>query len=328
MSTHLVPIFKTGTHTARDGRTLTFTTSDLDRFATIYNTQPPNSRHDATACIGHKKDDAPAYGWFDTIKRNGEILYGEMRDPHPDFVQWVKDRRYWKRSAKFDENGLLKHVAWLGAQAPAIKGLPDFSFSEEGEGPEYEVEFSEDEINDIDTTTSTSSEADMDPATQATQQTPPATDTTTVTAQAANGQVVASVPATEFAEYQERTNAELAKLRDQNQTLEFSEFLNKRITKVTPAMRPLVMRIMKEAANSGRTYEFAEGDLTVSAALIDDIKKLIDQLPDSTSLEEAATEGQGGEGEAEFAEGSDAAAEIARLTAKATGRTTLNGGVQ
>lgn len=328
---HMVPIFKAGNHVSRDGRALTFTTSDLDRIVTTYNSQPADSRHDAPAVIGHPKTDGPAYGWFNSIKRDGEILYGELRDPHPDFVGWVKDGRYRKVSAKFDADGLLKHVGWLGAQPPAIKGLDEFTF-EEGEGPEYEVGFSEDEINDIEDSTSTSSEAIMPDPTAGT--TPaketPAEQTKNVTAVAADGSVVSS---TEFAEYKAQQDAETKKLRedlaverDKTQTLEFGEYLNKRITKVTPANRALVMRIMKQAANVEGTYEFAEGEVMVKATLLDDIKKLVESLPDSTSLEEVATDGEP-QGE-EFSEGSPIAAEIDRLAAKATGTTTLNGGAR
>ena len=137
----------------------------------------------------------------------------------------------------------------------------------------------------------------------------------------------------EFAEFKRQQEAETKKLREdlavereKTQTLEFSEYLNKRITKVTPAIQPLVMRIMKQAANVEGTYEFAEGEVMVKATLLDDIKKLVDSLPDSTSLEEVATDGEAA-GE-EFSEGSPIAAEIDRLAAKATGTTTLNGGAR
>lgn len=301
---HMVPIFKTGTHKSREGHIRTFTTNDLDSFVSIYNGQAPDSRHDATAVIGHPKTDGPAYGWFNSIKRDGELLYGELRDEHPEFVQWVKDGRYRKVSAKFDADGLLKHVGWLGAQPPAIKGLPEFNFEADGAGEEYDLEFSEDEINDIDTTTSTSSEADMDPATQATQQTAPATEltTTTATAVAADGSIVS---AQEFAEYKAQREAEFAELRNRNQSLEFSKYLDGfGITRVTPAMRPVAMNLMKGIDNlgpKGGTFEFAEGDVTVSGDLMTELKKLLEMITEATSTEEVATDGEAAAGE-EFSE--------------------------
>jgi hypothetical protein len=85
------------------------------------------------------------------------MLQAQFADTDPGFEQIVNDGRYKKRSPKFylDEKGCgkfpyLRHVAWLGAAPPAVKGMRDVQrhaqFSEtEGDTVAFEIEFSEGE---------------------------------------------------------------------------------------------------------------------------------------------------------------------------------------
>jgi len=134
-----VPIFRGGKQTdskgvVHDGDAL------IDKALTKFNA----AVHEPPACIGHPADDAPAYGWVEGIKKvaskTGNILLAKFKQVEPTFAGMVKDGRIKKRSAAFYPDGTLRHVAFLGAMPPAVKGLPDMAFAE---GAFASFEFSE-----------------------------------------------------------------------------------------------------------------------------------------------------------------------------------------
>lgn len=330
----MVPIFKTGRHTSMNGYEKEWTESDLDRIASTYNSQPAESRHDAPAVIGHPKTDGPAFGFFNRLERKGGLLYGELRDAKDEFVQWVRDGHYRKVSPKLDHNLLLKHVGWLGATPPAVKGLPEFAFSEEGEGEAWDVEFSESDIDDK-TITSRTADGDMKLETQKAGGDPvePVNAGGAGTQAAAAGGVVGSgtqggsqdpaqtataggVSVAEFAEFkqkhereQETLRAQLAEQKRKNRELEFAEYLNRDELRgrITPAMKPRVTRLMHTLADSGVVHEFAEEDAdgqaqTVKKDPLSEFKELLGTLPVSVELSEIAIVGRTQTGTAEFAE--------------------------
>ncbi len=133
-----------------------YSVADLASMCANYNP----SIDEVPLVIGHpqsdkdpKKDDAtrfrdPAYGWAKAFRMNGDVLQALPGEVDPDFEESVKAGRYKKRSVAFKENadGTLKmplelrHIGWLGASMPAIKGLRDAKFSDR----HYtEIEFSE-----------------------------------------------------------------------------------------------------------------------------------------------------------------------------------------
>lgn len=120
-----IPVFKTGAHTDTGGNTRTWTERDLDHIVNSYNPR----YHEAPVVIGHPKDNAPAWGWVESLKREGNTLYSKLRDIVPEFVDMVKNGLFKKRSISLYPDGSLRHIGFLGAAPPAVKGLPDFAFS-------------------------------------------------------------------------------------------------------------------------------------------------------------------------------------------------------
>jgi hypothetical protein len=90
------------------------------------------SEHDAPAVIGHPQSDtAPAFGWTQEIRLNGDSLEARFADTNDDFEQLVERGSFKKRSSSFYlDPPNLRHVGFLGAQPPAIKGLRDIKFSD------------------------------------------------------------------------------------------------------------------------------------------------------------------------------------------------------
>ncbi|HEX8224479.1 MAG TPA: hypothetical protein VF605_11745 [Allosphingosinicella sp.] len=134
-----IRIFKPGRHTAVDGTTLEFTRAHLEASAAAYDaaTDP------APLVVGHPKLDAPAWGWVGSLAVEGDELIAYPERVAPEFADAVRDGRYSKVSASFyppdhphnPKPGIfsLKHVGFLGAAAPAVKGLGLVHFAEEDE---------------------------------------------------------------------------------------------------------------------------------------------------------------------------------------------------
>lgn len=137
---NLIHIFRAGTHTDMHGRRINFSDADLNEIAQNYNP----ALHEAPIVVGHPKTDAPSYAWVSAVKKDRDGLKAEPRDIDPQFAELVKNRRYSKVSASFycpESPGnptpgkyYLRHVGFLGAQPPAIKGLKQVSFAEDEEG--------------------------------------------------------------------------------------------------------------------------------------------------------------------------------------------------
>ena len=90
------------------------------------------SVHEPPVVVGHPKDNAPAFGWVAGLKRVGNKLLARFKDVNPEFEKMVRDGLFKKRSASFYPDGRLRHVGFLGAAPPAVKGLADVRFEDEG----------------------------------------------------------------------------------------------------------------------------------------------------------------------------------------------------
>ena len=139
-------IFRAGTRTDANGNTVTITEADLAAAAQAYDPKV----HEAPIVVGHPKADAPAYGWVKSLGVQNGVLTADFAQVDESFADLVKAGRYKKVSASFypptspnnPKPGVwtLRHVGFLGAQPPAVKGLSAISFAE---GEVY-VEFAED----------------------------------------------------------------------------------------------------------------------------------------------------------------------------------------
>jgi len=124
-----IEIFKTGKHTDSAGKEKEWTEEDLDRIVAKYDP----SISEAPIVIGHPKDNAPAFGWVEDLKREGKILYAKLKDLVPEFVDMVRRGLFKKRSISLHPDLTIRHIGFLGAMPPVIKGLEDISFVEREE---------------------------------------------------------------------------------------------------------------------------------------------------------------------------------------------------
>ena len=110
------------------------------------------SYHEPPVVLGHPEHDSPSYGWVEALKvkvvDSTKKLMAKFKQLNPGFVQMFRDGRYKKRSASFYPDGRLRHVGFLGAMPPAVKGLEDASFFEsDGPGIAFEKKYTKEEID-------------------------------------------------------------------------------------------------------------------------------------------------------------------------------------
>jgi len=135
-----VEIFRAGEHTSMAGEVLAFADGDLDRCVAAYDP----TLHEAPVVIGHPATDAPAYGWVKSLLTRGGRLVALLGEIDPGFAELVRAGRFKKISASFYRpdaasnprpgSWYLRHVGFLGAEAPAIKGLRPVSFAAPADG--------------------------------------------------------------------------------------------------------------------------------------------------------------------------------------------------
>ncbi|OQS37616.1 hypothetical protein B0T45_13920 [Chromobacterium haemolyticum] len=128
-------IFRAGTHTCMGGASMHFSEQDLQAIAAAYN---PITKA-APLVLGHPENDLPAYGKVQAlfVKKDGLFAQAQVID---ELVALVKAGRYRPVSASFippfsNSNPTpgayyLKHVGFLGAMPPAVKGMNPPEFSE------------------------------------------------------------------------------------------------------------------------------------------------------------------------------------------------------
>lgn len=133
-------IFKPGRQTALSGAVLDFSESDLAASARAYDP----ALHEAPIVVGHPKLDAPAYGWVKSLAAGGDGLNAEPHQVDAAFAELVAAGRFKKISASFylpdaSNNPVpgvyyLRHVGFLGAMPPAVKGLKHAEFADAEDG--------------------------------------------------------------------------------------------------------------------------------------------------------------------------------------------------
>jgi len=124
-------VFKAGLHADANGNEREWTEEDLNAIVEKYNNQPPDERHDAPVVIGHPVNNSPAYAWVEQLRKNGDTIEAKFTQIDPQFEDLIKEGRYKKVSIALYPDMMLRHVGFLGAIPPAVKGLKDANFNAE-----------------------------------------------------------------------------------------------------------------------------------------------------------------------------------------------------
>ena len=131
-----INIFRAGKHTASCGFEANFSEDNLSSAVSAYNPK----LHEAPIVIGHPKSNNPAFGWIKSLSFDDGNIFAEPHQLNADFQEMVESKAFKKVSASWylpdhPSNPTpgtlhLRHVGFLGAQPPAIKGLSAIEFEE------------------------------------------------------------------------------------------------------------------------------------------------------------------------------------------------------
>jgi hypothetical protein len=134
-----VEIFRPGRHQAMSGAIVAIGAAEMAAIAAGYDPE----LHEAPVVVGHPAHDKPAYGWIKGLAVKDGGLVADLGEVDPDFAELVRAGRYKKISAALYQPGAasnpkpgswyLRHVGFLGAAPPAVKGLKPAQFGEAGE---------------------------------------------------------------------------------------------------------------------------------------------------------------------------------------------------
>lgn len=150
-----IPIAKVGKFVSDDGVDRDLSAEFLASVVANYAAD----EHEAPAVVGHPAADVPAYGWVSELRLNDGQLEARFADTDDEFEKLVEQGRFKKRSAAFwlesprgsaIKSPGLKHVGFLGAARPSVKGLKNIQFEEGGESftLETSINFQEKEMTE------------------------------------------------------------------------------------------------------------------------------------------------------------------------------------
>lgn len=133
---NLIEIFKAGKRYDSNGTLTEITPEMLQQTVATYNPE----FHKAPLVIGHPKSNHPAWGWVKALSLEGDVLKAEVEQIDAEFAEMVESGKfknvsaafYWPDSPYNPHKGVLslRHVGFLGAMPPAVKGLKQVEFSE------------------------------------------------------------------------------------------------------------------------------------------------------------------------------------------------------
>lgn len=270
-----IEIFKAGVRVDDAGVAHTITAADVAATAAAYDP----ALHEAPLCVGHPEHNLPAYGWVAGLSHQGDVLTMDSKQVEVQFAEMVKAGRVKKRSACFyppdharnPKPGVwyLRHVAFLGAQPPAVAGLKDIQFSEdEADGC---VSFSEgaDGAKSL-------KEQKMDEAEKAAADAKAAQEKAEAEAKAAREAQLAAEAATKVATDKLAQFAEAQRTERHAAFVSFSEAQVK-AGLLKPADKGSVVAVLDLLADleGKQVVSFSEGDTTKTVSPVEVIKALV-----------------------------------------------------
>lgn len=132
-----IEIFKAGKRYDANGTLIDITPEMLQQTVATYNPE----FHEAPLVIGHPKSNNPAWGWVKSLSLDGDVLKADADQVDAEFAEMVASGKFKKVSAAFylpdspnnPHKGVLslRHVGFLGAMPPAVKGLKQVEFAED-----------------------------------------------------------------------------------------------------------------------------------------------------------------------------------------------------
>lgn len=319
-----------------DGATTQFGEDALQASAAAYKPE----LHEAPLTIGHPKDNLPAYGWVSSLAFHEGALEASPVQVEPQFAEMVNAGRFKKISASFytpdspsnPAPGVyyLRHVAFLGAQPPAVKGMRDASFADDEKGVvvfEETAEFGEGwmarvvgrlfkglrehmiDKQDLDTADRVLPSYLIEDLDEMSRQADTESAALPAFSETDTGGTNAMTDAEKKAELDQREadlkaredkiaeqEAKFAEQERAHAEKQYADFADKVIgeNKATPAERGTIIATQRALAATTDQVEFGEGDKAEKVAAIEAYRRSFDQRKSAVDFQERSGQDQGG----------------------------------
>jgi hypothetical protein len=262
-----IEVFRVGKHTDSGGNSREWTEQDLETIVSKYDP----AHHEAPAVIGHPKDNAPAYAWVEGLKSEAGSLWAKFKQVVPEFAEGVQSGLWKKRSIALYPDMSLRHVGFLGAQPPAIKGLKDIEFASGDDLMTIEFFEAEPKENDAEAKIK-----DLEAQLAASKQNE--AELETKFAEASGAAISAE-------EARKRLEAELTAIRHETRAKEREVFIDIIIAqgKLTPSLRQMAIDMVSIADAVGM-YTFSEGEMSATQR----VESFLSSLPKVIEFGESA----------------------------------------
>lgn len=132
-------ILKTGLFTIFQCKVVNTSQSDLNINTSSYNPTISKSH----IVIDHPKSNNYSCGCIDSIKVNGVKLIASASKIVSIFITALKNGFFKKRSVSLNPNNSLRHLEFLGATLPTVKGLAVLQFNDAVDSQIFELMVSE-----------------------------------------------------------------------------------------------------------------------------------------------------------------------------------------
>jgi hypothetical protein len=162
-----VPIFQAGTWKGQ-----TYTIEDLDEIVRNTNSLIKAGLHEPPIKLGHNENQKklleesglPAFGYVERLYRIGDQIFADFIDVPDKLVDWIALRHYDKVSSEIyldyehpktgEKIGkVLRAVALLGADIPAVKGLGSIMYHNEDKQKIKVISFEDKNLEEVNTMT-------------------------------------------------------------------------------------------------------------------------------------------------------------------------------
>ena len=136
-----VEILKCGSYKDSEERPMVVTPATIDEWVREYDPKIIK----ILISVGPVKDDSPAWAWVEELKRDGNVLFANLRDVVPEFAKMLQAKAFSKRSVTFRGFNFdrIKIISFLGAEPPELKAFEGFDFHS---GPSTTCEFTENDL--------------------------------------------------------------------------------------------------------------------------------------------------------------------------------------
>ncbi len=325
-----IPFIRTGKFTDKNGTPVEITSGSLDKIISSTRSYPYQNG-EFPVVIGHPKEDSPAWGWINSnslIKEKNVLsALADENSFAAEFREWLGKKLYKTVSVSLRPDWSIKHIGFLGAQPPAVTGLPAVEFA--SSDSDIIIELSESELpqkqlgilssiftslknyfiekegeekaeelipsSSLDEMSAPSETKPEDKADEPSQEETPADDVEDERPQDETAPAKKKKEknfSEKFIALQEELKAardEAKKLKRDNRRKEHLAFCESMdaVTKIKPAERETVLGLM-ELLDSSPVMEFAEGDETVSVNPLEAFKKIITNQKSVVELSETA----------------------------------------